>query len=642
MQSQDVARSRVELPRAPALRRLLGYMRPYLGLLVLALFLALAHSGGRYLRAYLIKPLLDDVLVPHATGSAPEPELSWLPGAAFLPDAASSALPVPPRTLTREQGAALEARIVASFGRILAVAVVLVFAMPLLFFARSYVVEYALGRVDVDIKRQVCAKLLALPLRFHQEQRRGDVLSRTLRDVETAYGALSLVFGDFLHASVSILVGAGVLFFISWQLSLAFLLAGPALFAVMAYFGTRIRHSARRRQESFADVTQRLVEILAGIKVIKVFRAEVLEEAAFRRETRKLFRRSMKVVRQRLMARGLVETLNFSIGVAVLALGFELLLRGRFGLTPGDLAAFAAILGTTYQPTKELARGWTRLMDAVPSADRFFEVLDRPVELLDAPDAVRVSDVRHGVRLRDVTFGYGDEPVLRGVSLEIRAGEVVALVGRSGAGKTTLADLLLRLYDPLEGAIEIDGIDLRQVQRSSLLAQIAVVAQDPFLFDGTIRENIAYGRPGAREEEIRAAARVAHVEEFVSRLPLGYETEVGPIGTRLSGGQRQRITIARAIVKNPSILIFDEATSSLDSKSERYVQEAIEALLGGRRTVLMIAHRLSTLRLADRIAVLEGGRIVEEGSHEELLRKGGLYRELVELQGTGREPAPPG
>ncbi len=631
------AGSRAVLPQAPALGRLLRYARPYLGLLLLALLLAFAHSGGRYLRAWLIKPLLDDVLVPHAASGAPEPGPSWLPGRSLLPGAEAPAPPLPRQPLSEAEAADLQARVVGSLSEIALVALVLVFAMPLLEFGRSYVVEYALGRVDVDIKRQLCAKLLALPLRFHQEQRRGDVLSRTLRDVETAYGALSIVFGDFLHSIVSLLVGACVLFAISWQISLVFLCAGPALFFLIANFGARIRKSARRRQETFADVTQRLVEILTGIKVIKVFRAEVLEEAAFRRETQKLFRRSMKVVRQRLLARGLVETLNFAVAVGVLAVGFWLLLRGRYGLTTGDLGAFAAVLGTTYQPTKELARGWARLMDAVPAAERFLEVLDTPVELLDAPDAVRLADVRRGVSVRDVSFGYGGELVLRGVSLEIRAGEVVALVGRSGEGKTTLADLLLRLYDPLAGAIEIDGLDLRQIQRSSLLAQIAVVAQDPFLFDGTIRENIAYGRPGAREDEIRAAARVAHVEEFAGRLPQGYETEVGPMGTRLSGGQRQRITIARAILKNPAILIFDEATSALDTKSERYVQEAIEALLGGRRTVLMIAHRLSTLRLADRIAVLEDGRIAEEGSHDELLRKGGLYRELVELQGPGSE-----
>jgi ABC-type multidrug transport system fused ATPase/permease subunit len=220
----------------------------------------------------------------------------------------------------------------------------------------------------------------------------------------------------------------------------------------------------------------------------------------------------------------------------------------------------------------------------------------------------------------------------------VKAGEVVAIVGRTGAGKTTLIDLLMRFYDPDSGRIEIDGVDLRRVERDSLLAQIAVVGQEPFLFDASIRENLLYGRPGASQEQVLAAARAAHVDEFVSQLPEGYETEVGSVGIRLSGGQRQRITIARAILRDPSILIFDEATSSLDSKSERYVQDAIDALLGGHRTVFVIAHRLSTIQRADKIVVLENGTVSQIGTHSELVRAGGLYRELIELQTTARAP----
>jgi len=242
------------------------------------------------------------------------------------------------------------------------------------------------------------------------------------------------------------------------------------------------------------------------------------------------------------------------------------------------------------------------------------------------------------VTLTDVCFSYGREPVLDRVSFEVNAGEVVAIVGRTGAGKTTLIDLLMRFYDPDSGRIEIDGVDLRRVERDSLLAQIAVVGQEPFLFDASIHENLLYGRPGASQEQVLAAARAAHVDEFASQLPEGYETEVGSVGVRLSGGQRQRITIARAILRDPSILIFDEATSSLDSKSERYVQDAIDALLGGHRTVFVIAHRLSTIRRADKIVVLENGTVSQIGTHNELVCAGGLYRELIELQTTAHTP----
>jgi ABC-type multidrug transport system fused ATPase/permease subunit len=301
------------------------------------------------------------------------------------------------------------------------------------------------------------------------------------------------------------------------------------------------------------------------------------------------------------------------------------------------------VTATLYRPVRTLARGWVRVIDSVPAAERFFEVFDTPEEISDDPNAIPIGRHRESVRFRNVWFSYGREAVLRNISLEAEAGEVVAIIGRTGAGKTTLTDLLLRLYDPQQGGVEIDGVDLRRIQRDSLLDQIAVVTQDPFLFDGTIRENILYGRPGASDEEVRAAARAAHVEEFVSQLEEGYDTEVGVAGTRLSGGQRQRITLARAFLRDPAILILDEATSSLDSKAERYVQDALEALLPGR-TVFVIAHRLSTVRNADKIVVIEGGRISDIGSHQELLARGGLYRELVELQmhgGTSGEQGTP-
>jgi subfamily B ATP-binding cassette protein MsbA len=626
-------------PRAarPALVRLFAYVRPYAALVALALLLALALGGVRYTRVYLLKPLLDDVILPHRALVAEGSTAGWMDALTGWSGAAPDA---PPASPAADERAAL-ARIRENFAGVALAALVLILALPVLHFARVYLVEYALGRIQIDLQRDLCSKLLALPLRFHRDRRRGDLLARITRDTAAAHRATALLFDDFLQAVIMIGVGSAFLFALSWPLALVSALLGPALFAVISGFGRRIRHGARRRQEKLGDVTQRLVEILAGIKVIKGFRAEAAEDAAFRRETDVLFHRSMRVVQNRVFARSLMEMLNSAMAMGLIIVGAFLVLQGRWGLSLGDLAAFAGVLTLLYPPVKTVARGSVQLLDAQPAAERVVEVLDAPVELNDAPGAVELPPVSEGVSFRGVSFSYGGEPVLREVDFDVRAGEMVAIVGPTGGGKTTLVDLLLRLHDPTSGSVTIDGLDIRRVTRTSLLAQIAVVTEEPFLFDGTIRDNLLYGRPDATDSELRSAARAAHLDEFVSKLPMGYETEVGAAGSRLSGGQRQRITIARAILRDPAILIFDEATSLLDSKSERCVQEAIAALLGGR-TVFVVAHRLPAIHRADKIVVLEEGRIAQIGTHPELMRSGGLYRELVELQTPPPVgPAPP-
>ena len=622
----------------PVLIRLVRYARPYVALILVTFALSGLFSVGSYARAYLIKPVLDNVVVPsQSLGGAAS---GWLPDLGLSGSGAQTQAPSPRAAPSAEEEAELQrlrSSIRESFGLVIWAALVIVLGMPLVTFSREYLVQYVLGRIEMDMKVDVCGKLLALPLRFHQDRQRGDVLARIMGDVGGAHRALSLLFGDFLQSLLMIAVGVGALLFVSWKLSLVMLVVGPLIGGVISLFGARIRRSARRRQEVFADVTQRLVEILSGIKVIKAFRAEQVENDAFARASHHLFRRGMKVVKNRVLARSLVDMLNNTVGIGVLLLGILLVTNGLWGLSIGDLAAFAGISTTLYKPVRSMAKGWVKLMDAEPSASRFFEVMDSPIEIRDVGDAALLEGVREGLRLRDVCFSYDREPVLQGVSCEVRAGEMVAIVGRTGSGKTTLIDLLLRFYDPTSGSIEIDGIDIRRISRDSLLARTAVVTQEPFLFDGSIRDNILYGRPEASETEVREAARAAYVEEFVDTLPEGYDTLVGAAGVRLSGGQRQRITIARAILRNPDILVFDEATSSLDSQSERYVQNAIEALLGGR-TVFVIAHRLSTVRRADKIVVIEDGRVSQTGTHDELVRSGGLYRSLVELQNQSTSP----
>jgi len=621
----------------------LVYARPYVGLVVLTLGLTLLVSLLEFGRAYLIKPVLDDVVLPQANLRDRVPAPSWLPDFGLFGKREEPAQPRPklaPAPLDPTQRAELEQKIRRNLLNIGLAAAVIILLLPITGLLAEYTTAYALGRMSVDMTRDVCAKILALPLRFHHMKRRGDVYTRVVSDVGIAHSALGLIFSDVAQAVLRISVGVGFLFYVSWQLAFTVFVIGPIIFMVIHVFGKRIRITAKKRQAQVAEVTQRLIEILSGIKVIKAFRAEVAEDAAYRRETRKLFRRSMKVVKNRLLSRHLIEFLNQMMTVGVLGLGLFVLLRGMWGLTPGDLVVFFLISSQSYRPFKGLAKAWARIMDSYAGAERFLEVMDAPVEIRDAPDAMEIGPLRRSVAMRGVWFAYREEPVLRDICFEAAAGEVVAVVGRTGAGKTTLIDLLLRFYDPDAGCIEIDGVDLRRVTRDSLLAQIAVVAQEPFLFDGTIRENLQYGKLDATDDEVLAAARAAHVDEFVHELSAGYDTEVGASGVRLSGGQRQRVTIARAILKDPSILILDEATSSLDSKSEKYVQEAIDALLGGNRTVFVIAHRLSTIRRADRILVLENGRITQQGTHQELIRSGGLYAELVELQTAGYRDTP--
>ena len=359
---------------------------------------------------------------------------------------------------------------------------------------------------------------------------------------------------------------------------------------------------------------------------------DTAEEAAFRRQTARLLRRSMRVTRQRLVSRALVDALNQGLSVGGLALGAWMLLRGAWGLSPGDLVAFFLVANQTYQPLKRLSLAVTGVSEAQAGAARCLALLDARAEEHDAPDAVPLAPGPRHLRVRDVGFGYGGEPLLRGLSFEMQPGEKVALVGRSGAGKSPVADLLLRFLEPDTGSIEVDGTELRRLRRADWRDRTAVVAQEPFLFDTSILENLRYGRPDATDAEVLAAARAARVDEFARALPDGYDTAVGPAGLRLSGGERQRIAIARALLRDPDLLILDEATSALDAPNEKAVQQALDALLGRHRTTLVIAHRLSTIRRADRILVLEGGRIAQQGSHAELSAQPGPYRELAATQ----------
>ncbi|NCC53571.1 MAG: ATP-binding cassette domain-containing protein [Spartobacteria bacterium] len=494
-------------------------------------------------------------------------------------------------------------------------------------FMSKYYVEWVGNRVVMDLRSETFTHIHDLSLIYFTRSRTGELISRTTNDTLMVQRAVSTVIGDLVREPF-VLVGAIIyLFVLDPVLSCASLLLFPICIVPVALFGRRVRKASREGQQKLADIVTILEETVNGVRIVKAFGMEQYEINRFNVRNYSVFNRLMRVAKARASVEPIIVTISF-IGLAL-----ALLYARWAGMTADSFFAYAAALVVMYQPAKKLSRIHLNIQQSCAAADRIFEVLDTHIEVKEAPDAVDFSEVVTEVRFEQVGFAYDDAPVLRDINCRVKAGECIALVGSSGGGKSTLVSLLPRFFDATEGVIRINGKDIRTFTLKSLRRQIGMVTQDTILFNDTVARNIAYGQQDAPMEEIMTAARRAHAHGFITEMPEGYDTIIGERGVKLSGGQRQRLAIARAMLRNPPILILDEATSALDTESERQVQAALDELMT-ERTVFAIAHRLSTIAHANRILVLDNGHIAEEGPHEDLLKKNGIYKRLYDMQFT--------
>jgi subfamily B ATP-binding cassette protein MsbA len=518
-------------------------------------------------------------------------------------------------------------------------------------YGNQYFTEWVAQRVITDLRDQMNQRVQYLPLSYFNRTPTGTVVSRVTNDVAQLRNSLVDASVALLRDSTSLVLLICVAFYTDWVLAVIGFVVFPIAVLPVLRLSQRLRRYSRRGQATLGNLAALLQETVQGNRIVKAFGMEEYERARFAAENRRLFEIYMKASRAKALIQPIMEMLA-AVGIAAVILygGYSVIHGGR---TQGQFFAFLTALILVYDPFKGLAKINAVIQQGVGSAERVFELIDEPSDVVERPTAQRLERFHDAIRFERVSFRYpprsgaaaGNDGAttsaerngsdagyaLRDIDLVLRRGEAVALVGMSGGGKSTLADLIPRFYDPTEGRITIDGVDLRDVTLASLRQQIGIVTQFTFLFNDTIRANLAYGSTAPSQAEIEAAARAAHAHDFISALPDGYDTVVGELGVTLSGGQRQRIAIARALLKNAPILILDEATSALDSESERLVQDAIEHLMEGR-TTLVIAHRLATVRRVDRIVVLSEGRIREEGTHEELLARGQIYRRLHDQQ----------
>lgn len=522
--------------------------------------------------------------------------------------------------------------------KVLCLTIMTVFLLKNLFlYIKNIFMSLVQFHMVTNLRNKLYEHFHSLSLSYFNKKRSGELTALVITDVTNINRALGTSFHQMLVEPINITAFAILLFIINWKLALMSLVIVPVAGFTIIIIGKSIRRKSKRTAAQIAGITNIITETFSSIRVVKAFSMKDYEIQRFAEETRKFFRLLLRRARLRLMASPITETLGVMMGVFLLWVGGMEVLSGQ-GLTSEDFLRFILLMFALLEPLRKLSKVNVELQIGAASAERIFAILDTPPTITNADNAIDVDGFLEKIKFSNVSFKYDDteDQALNNTNLEIKKGTVVALVGPSGAGKSTIADLIPRFYDVTDGKITIDGNDVRQVTIESLRQLMGVVTQETLLFNDTVASNIAYGQQEVHEEKVRSAATAANALDFINEMPEGIDTVIGEKGVKLSGGQRQRLAIARAIMKNPPILILDEATSALDTESERLVQEALERLMS-ERTVLVIAHRLSTVKNADQIIVLDKGKIVETGNHVQLLENGGLYKKLYDAQFTDVE-----
>jgi ABC-type multidrug transport system fused ATPase/permease subunit len=591
---------------------------------LLVLVLAVLSGGGTQLTMVLLEPLMGRLFPADAAKAAEAGAGS--PMASFNDNYLEPWLLALPDFGMRPEVAEITA-------------LVLLIALFAIFFALT---EYVFirttrmlgARMITDLRQDMVEHVIRLDVNWHSGRRLGDLVTRMTSDAATSLRIVTLMMEELIQCPFTITAAMVVAFAAEPRATLGMLILLPIIALPVLIIGPKVRRRSKASQDSLGDSTQTLVQMLSGIRVVKAFRMEEHESGSFRRNNDEFLNQTKRMVRAQATSLGITTLLSSGgVGIALGGLALINILVTPVFHSAATTVVFFGAIATVFAFTKRLTKSVSIIQTSLGSVDRVFEVFDLRSGL-DASDATRAwPGLRENLRFERVSFSYPETEgaALQDVSFELRRGERIALVGHSGSGKSTLLDLVARFYDPTTGRILADGQDLRELKQADWLGRLAVVQQRPFLFQATIRENVRYGRPSATDEEVLRACQSANLGELLTRLPQGLDTAVGEGGARLSGGEAQRVTIARALLKDAEILLLDEATSALDAQSERVVQEALDHLMKGR-TTFVIAHRLSTVRDADRILVLDQGRLIEEGSHEQLLAKSGAYARLWRLQ----------